>query len=311
MKLIEFIKEYSDEHQCKLKFKELRETVGIVCRKCDNTKHYWVNSTSQYKCSNCGSRQSLKSGTMLEYSKLPYQYWFIAMHLLTSTKKGFSANEIQRQLGHKRYEPIWAMLHKIRTVMGQRDMEYTLEGQVEADEAFFEIAYPANAPTKAGRGSEAKQTVLVMASTREIEPEKWKKGRPRSSCGYVKMHTIENLRTKTIESKLHQHVGRLSKLITDGADAYNMTIADYLDHIVVEGTPEEQCEQLPWVHISIANAKRKLLDIHHCVSSKYIQKYLDEFCYKLNRRLMKRDPMVNLLKHAVSYRVKGSLPSCG
>jgi len=58
------------------------------------------------------------------------------------------------------------------------------------------------------------------------------------------MHTIKDLKTKTLESKLHQHVGKLSKLITDGADAYNMTIADYLEHIVVEGKPAEQCEQL-------------------------------------------------------------------
>jgi len=52
-------------------------------------------------------------------SKLPYRYWFLAMHLLTSTKKSFSAKELQRQLGHKRYQPVWHMAHKLRETMGK------------------------------------------------------------------------------------------------------------------------------------------------------------------------------------------------
>jgi hypothetical protein len=54
----------------------------------------------------------------MENSKLPFQYWFIAMHLMTCTKKSFSSKEIQRELGHNRYQPIWEMAHKIRSVMG-------------------------------------------------------------------------------------------------------------------------------------------------------------------------------------------------
>jgi len=41
----------------------------------------------------------------MQGSKLPYHYWFVSMHLLTSTKKSFSAKETQRQLGHKSYKP--------------------------------------------------------------------------------------------------------------------------------------------------------------------------------------------------------------
>jgi len=73
----------------------------------------------------------------MENSKLPFQYWFIAMHLITSTKKSISAKEMQRQLGHKRYEPIWAMMHKLRLVMGIRGESYTLSNEVELDEGFL------------------------------------------------------------------------------------------------------------------------------------------------------------------------------
>lgn len=70
-------------------------------------------------------------------SQLPFRYWFIAIHLLTSTKKSFSASELQRQLGHSTYNPIWAMLHKLRRVMGLRDSQYKLKDIIELDDGFF------------------------------------------------------------------------------------------------------------------------------------------------------------------------------
>ncbi len=71
----------------------------------------------------------------MENSKLPFMYWYVAMHLLTNTKKSFSAAELQRQLGHKRYQPIWEMVCKLRDVMGKRDNLYQLTDEVELDEA--------------------------------------------------------------------------------------------------------------------------------------------------------------------------------
>ena len=68
--------------------------------------------------------------------------WYKTIFLLSATKKGFSSKEIQRQLGLKRYEPVWAMVHKLRDAMGQRDQRYTLEGMIgmiEVDEGYFTI----------------------------------------------------------------------------------------------------------------------------------------------------------------------------
>lgn len=81
----------------------------------------------------------MRSGTLLHGTQLPYYYWYFAMMMLTSTKKSYSALEIQRQLGHRYYEPIWYMLHKIRYAMGKRDDKYTLFNELELDKGFFEI----------------------------------------------------------------------------------------------------------------------------------------------------------------------------
>ena len=84
---------------------------------------------------------SLKSGIVMENSKLSYQYWFIAFHLMTATKKTISALELQRQIGDKYYEPIWVMMHKIRLVMVKRDNQYKLSEELEADESYYSTRY--------------------------------------------------------------------------------------------------------------------------------------------------------------------------
>ena len=62
----------------------------------------------------------------------------LCIELITLLKKNFSALEMQRMLGHKRYEPIWFMMHKIRRVMSKRDEKYQLKGCVEFDERYFQ-----------------------------------------------------------------------------------------------------------------------------------------------------------------------------
>jgi DNA-directed RNA polymerase subunit RPC12/RpoP len=106
MRILEFYNKFPTEESCKEKFKEYRLKEGIRCTRCEGTHHYWKKKREQWECKRCARRITLKSGTVMENSKLPYQYWFIAMHLLTCTKKSFSAKEVQRELGHNRYEPI-------------------------------------------------------------------------------------------------------------------------------------------------------------------------------------------------------------
>ena len=168
MKLIEFMNQYPDEQSCKNKWKEIRIKQGVVCPVCGCTEYWWKSDKECFECRHCHHRQSLRAGTIMHGSQLPFRYWFIAMHLLTSTKKSISASELQRQLGHKNYNPVWAMLHKIRMAMGKRDSLYTLAGTIELDEGFFSTEVDESEkekPLKRGRGSQKKSKVLVMAET--------------------------------------------------------------------------------------------------------------------------------------------------
>ena len=103
MTILEFLQDFPDEHSCKVHFKVQREHQGIICKKCGCQKHYWLESKWQWQCSNCRFRTTLRSGTIMESAKLSFHKWYLCMAFMSSTKKGISALEMQRQLGHKRY----------------------------------------------------------------------------------------------------------------------------------------------------------------------------------------------------------------
>ncbi len=210
MNLLNFTSTYPNEESCKLKFKEIRDKQGVTCPRCGGTDHYWKRDKWQYECKNCKTRTTLRSGTIMHNSKLPFRYWFIAIHLLTSTKKSFSAKEVQRQLGHKRYQPVWEMLHKLRSAMGGRDESYQLAGQIELDEGFFSTITAKekkDKPLKRGRGSQRKTKVLVMAESSVVEGKTTKKGKPRR-VGFIKMQVIDNLEADTITPIVEEKVSK-------------------------------------------------------------------------------------------------------
>ena len=304
MKLLEFYNQYPDEKSCRVAFKEMREKEGIICKKCGNTTHYWKKNREEWECKKCRHQTRLRVGTVMESSKLPFHYWFIAMHLITSTKKSFSAKEVQRQLGHKRYEPIWAMLHKLRLVMGNRDAEYTLGDEVEFDEGFFEtvsITRDMNEPLKRGRGSEKQTIVFVSAESKTVEDvnlsEKYNKKR---KLGFVKMQVTESLKKKEVTKYASSIINKGSTLLTDGSNSFN-DLYKYFNHVPSVVAPQDASKALPWVHTAISNAKRLLLDIYHRIDDDFLQSYLNEFCFKLNRRYFD-NIFERLLIASVSYR---------
>lgn len=301
MNLLKFFEKYPDESSCIEGFKNKRLEMGVVCKKCQHTKHYFRKTDLKFQCKKCGSRISLRSGTVMENTNLPFQYWMICIELMTLSKKSFSALEMQRMLGHKRYEPIWFMMHKIRRIMSIRDEKYKLKGCIEFDEGFFErvdnkefiiekkksenLENPEKNPKKRGRGSERQANVLVMV---ESEPsiKAPKPGKPNRKVGYLKMVVMEDLKAKSINKEVEKLVEKTVSVLTDGYTGYSKLkekIAHH--HIVVEPNKTKSEKVFPWVNRTISNAKKVLLGIHHnCVNQQYVQNYLDEFCYKFNRR---------------------------
>jgi transposase-like protein len=206
------------------------------------------------------------------------------MFLMSATKKGFSSKEMQRQLGLKRYEPVWAMVHKLRKAMGNRDARYTLEGMIEMDEGYFtvESSQIEQGKGKRGRGAAGKKNVAVMAESTPLEDVAT--GKKSNHVRYFRARVLQTHLSGEINKAIRETLDEKSIVFTDKSTSY-VDIADYIElHITEKSSKELTEETLKWVHIFISNAKRNLLGNYHKVKAKYLQLYLNEFVYKLNRR---------------------------
>jgi hypothetical protein len=210
--------------------------------------------------------------------------WYKTMFLMTATKKGFSSKEIQKQLGMKRYEPVWAMVHKLRKAMGNRDARYTLEGMIEMDEGYFtvESSEVEKSRGKRGRGAAGKSPVSVMAESAQLEDVET--GEKTSQCRYFKARVLESHHADEVNDTVRESFDEKSIVFTDDSTSY-VDISDYVElHFSEKSSEKLTKETLRWVHITISNAKRNFLGNYHKIKGKYLQMYLNEFVYKLNRR---------------------------
>ena len=283
MNLFSFTANFGSEESCRLHFKEERDKIGVQC-KCGSKEHFWIKSRWSYECKKCRSRTSLRSGTIMQSSNLSFLVWYKTMFLLTATKKGFSSKEIQKQLGLKRYEPVWSMVHKLRKAMGNRDSRYTLEGMIEFDEGYFTIESKETEQDKGirGRGAVGKSNVAIMAESTVLEDIET--GVKSNQCRYFKAKVLTDHSSEMINQTIQESISEKSILFTDKSTSY-IDIADYVEiHITEKSNKETTTETLKWVHIAISNAKRNFLGNYHKIKGKYLQLYLNEFVYKLNRR---------------------------
>lgn len=284
MNIFTFTAHFSSEEACIEHFKAERDKIGVTCSKCGHDKHYWIKSRLSYECKECRSRTSLKSGTIMQGSNLSFLVWYKTMFLITTTKKGFSSKEIQRQLGLKRYEPVWSMIHKLRRAMGNRDARYSLEGMIEMDEGYFTVESTEleKSKGKRGKGAAGKVNVAIMAES--VPLEDLENGKKSSQCRYFKAKVLSSHSANEINEAVQESIDEKSIVFSDDSKSY-VDISKYIElHIAEKSSPELTKETLRWVHITISNAKRNLLGNYHKIKGKYLQLYLNEFVYKLNRR---------------------------
>src|SRR5271157_3706427 len=141
MNLKKFHELFGTESKCYKHFINYREEHIITCKKCGCiSKHYYIKTRKLFQCPEWLHRISYKVDTILENSKIPIRYWYLAFYIVSNSKKPISALELQRFIGHKYYEPVWKMMHKIRSMMGIREDEYRLSGLIEMDETYIQTA---------------------------------------------------------------------------------------------------------------------------------------------------------------------------
>jgi transposase len=274
----DFNNEFPDDAACLEYVKEQQWPLGMApCAKCrKTTKHYRVGNRTAYACQFCGTHVFPLAGTIFAKSSTPLKLWFYAMYLMGSTRCGISAKQIQREIGVT-YKTAWRMFKQIRGMLSDGDLQ--LEGPtVEIDETYWGGVrkYGVGRP---GRGDK-KMTPIVAVVQRQ---------------GKVVAKAVEDVSSKTLLEIVQKHVVPGSTIYTDELQGYQgistMRTKDgaparYRHHTVkhsakeyVRGAVHTNSVEGLWSLI-----KRGLNGVHHSVSRKYLQNYLDEFCFRYNRR---------------------------
>jgi len=266
--LPEFQRQFSDEDSCLEYLVALRWRAGFACPACGGTSHYLYPERREVVCKGCRKHVRFTAGTMMHRSKLPLSTWFYAAFLASTLTPGISAVQFQRQLGLKRYETAFLLLHKIRSAMVAPERE-PLHGVVEVDETLIGGVHPGG---KRGRSTE-KKTLVVGAV--EVRPGK---KRP-VLAGRVRLRAIPDGSADTLDAFVREHIAPGTVVMTDDHKGYMNLAKTGYDH-----RPEVGAE-LPLVHREFANLKTWLRGTHHDrVERKHLQAYLNEFGFRHNRR---------------------------
>ncbi len=127
---------FATENACQQYLVACRWPDGFLCPDCGHRRAYELAMQRRWQCAVCRRQASVTSGTILHNKKTPLTVWFWAAYLMTTDKRGLSALRLQHQLGLRRYETAWMLLHKLRRAMGTLTRDPP-QGEVEVDETWM------------------------------------------------------------------------------------------------------------------------------------------------------------------------------
>lgn len=250
----------------KLKF----DGAEFRCSGCGGAEFYQMECRLDVRqCRACRKQLRVRAGTIFENSKTSVLRWLRAIYFVMQGKRGVSALELMRHLGMNSYGTVWAMLHKIREALRQRDDSYKLKGQLELDGATF-----------GRRETGTEQEVLVAVETKD-----WftAAGRPKSKAGFAKVIVAKETK-KNAQDFVNKVVEPGTMINTDGSPSLRNLEGVDVDYQVIGGQKDVVNSWLPWVHKLISNSKAWVVGTHHGVGSEYLDSYLAEYFYRFNRR---------------------------
>jgi transposase len=267
----DFNLEFPNDSACLEYIKEQRWPNGVTkCSKCGvDRKHYRVGNRTAYACDHCGNHIYPLVGTIFEKSSTSLKTWFYAMYLMGSTRCGISAKQVQRETGVT-YKTAWRIFRQIRSLLSEGDLQ--LEGPtVEVDETYMGGVrkYGTGRPM---RGDKKKTPVVGIVQRRGLAMAKIIKSvNAKSLVGFIRKHVTPGSTVYTDELNAYNTVGKGKR--------YRHRRIKHSNRVYVRGDIHTNSVEGLWSLI-----KRGIGGVYHHVEPEYLQSYLDEYCFRYNRR---------------------------
>ena len=266
--LFDLMKRFPDEHSCMVYLFNQKWSLGYHCVQCLSIESKQGKTGYNKRCKSCGYEESPTSNTLFHKLKFPLQKAFYICYQLSVNKKGMSTLELSRQFGLSQ-TTCWFFKRKVQKAMESSD-DYPLTNILEIDE--FSIG--GHEKEKPGRSNGKKKKVILAVEIVLNKKEKLTIGRAYS-------RVIEDYSSDSFKPFFEEKISAKSTIFTDLWSSYKPLSQDYDIH----QEKSNNGESMKLLHTHIMNIKSWARGIHHHISNKHAQSYMDEFHFKFNRRL--------------------------
>lgn len=295
--LFEFEARFRTEADCEEFLFQVRYPEGFVCPRCGSSRGWPLRGSRLTECAS-GHKVSLTAGTVFHGTHQDLRTWFQAVFFMVTLTPGISAVQLLHQLGMRRYETVFQMMHKIRSVLVVPGRE-ALHGEVEVDDTFI----GGKDADRDGRGGDK---ILVVGAV-ELTPFSEVRSRKiRHRSGRLRLQAVPDASAHSLAGFVEREVEAGATVYTDGWDGYRpLSRRSFHHQRIVQGKGREAMPILPHIHRVFSNLKAWLRGTHHGrIEPKYLQAYLNEYTFRFNRRFWRGPAFLRALTLMVQPKHK-------
>jgi len=279
---IEFLKTFSDKETCYSYLAHHKWKSGFQCPHCGSESEYFCNVPHHKRCKECLSLISATANTLFHNVKFSIEKAFYIVFKMSATTKSISAEQLAKVVGVNRKTAL-LFQHKVRLAM-ESSGKHPLQGDVEVDEAFIGQEEEA-----IGRGAQEKAQIAIAVEK-------------HGGIGIKRVYAIKiaNASALSLKALFDKHISPTAKVLTDKWKGYS-PLTELFNITQEKSEPDKNFKVM---HRCVQQIKSWIRGIHHSVSHVYLQGYLNEFCYRINRSIHKETIFDNLIIRMVEANYK-------